>query len=77
MTVDHIKQAISELSTDERYSIAAWIVEQEYDDWDKEMARDFSAGGRGYQLVQEVKREVNEENFSSLEEGLQTRRSRS
>lgn len=74
MSIDAIKEAITQLPDDERGSLVAWIMEQEYDDWDKEMARDFSPGGRGYHLVDAIDREIEEGKFTSLEQGLESRR---
>jgi hypothetical protein len=58
MTVDDIKQAIAGLPGEERHSLAVWLNELEYDDWDKEMLKDFSPGGRGYHFVEKVQREI-------------------
>jgi hypothetical protein len=58
MTVDAIKQAITALPDTERHSLIAWLHELDYDDWDKQMVSDFSAGGRGAALVEKVKREI-------------------
>ncbi len=77
MTVDSIKQAISALSEEERGSLAAWIVEQDYDEWDKEMMRDFSPGGRGEHVVKAVEREIRDGKFTRFEERLRTDRNQS
>lgn len=45
MTVEAIKDAIQQLPEEERTSLAAWLNEMEYDEWDKEMVTDFSPGG--------------------------------
>ncbi len=68
--MDAIKEAIAELPEDERHSLAAWLNEIEYDDWDKQMVKDFSPGGRGMAWVEKVKREIAEGKATSLEEGL-------
>jgi hypothetical protein len=46
MTIDAIKEAIQHLPKDQRSSLVGWPNEMEYDGWDKEMAADFSPGGR-------------------------------
>jgi hypothetical protein len=74
MTLEGIKEAISELSVDERDSLAAWIIEQDYDTWDRQMVTDFSPGGQGFHLLEKIKREVNEGNFTSLEQAIRTQR---
>jgi hypothetical protein len=38
MTVEAIKAAITQLPEDERRSLAAWLNELDYDEWEKEMS---------------------------------------
>jgi hypothetical protein len=38
-------------SQQERAPLAAWMIEQDYDEWGMEMARNFSPGGRGHQIA--------------------------
>jgi hypothetical protein len=73
MTVDDIKQAIAGLPGEERHSLAVWLNELEYDDWDKEMVKDFSAGGRGYHLVENVQQEIAGGKARSIDEDLARR----
>jgi hypothetical protein len=49
------RKAITELPDDERHSLAIWFNELDYDEWDREMVKDFSPGGRGYHLFERVK----------------------
>ncbi len=70
MTVDVIKEAISQLPDDERHSLAMWLNDLDYDGWDREMVTDFSAGGRGVALVEAITREVGQGKAVPLEEGL-------
>jgi hypothetical protein len=70
MTVEALKEAIVELPEDQRHSLSVWLNELDYDDWDKEMARDFSPGGRGMAWAEKVKREIAEGKALPLEEGL-------
>jgi hypothetical protein len=74
MTVEAIKEAIQQLPADERTSLAAWLNEIEYDEWDRQMVKDFAPGGRGAHLLQEVEQEIEAGNVTSLEEGLRRRR---
>lgn len=74
MTVDAIKEAISRLPDDERHSLAAWLNEFDYDDWDREMVTGFSAGGRGMSLIEAIKREVGQGKAVPFEEGLEQAR---
>jgi hypothetical protein len=73
MTVEEIKQVISELPGEARRSLATWLNELDHDDWDKEMARDFSPGGRGYHLLETVKSQLARGEARPLEEGLAER----
>ena len=70
MTVEALKEAIVGLSEEERHSLAAWINDFDYDDWDREMVKDFSPGGRGMAWAEKVKREIAEGKARPLEEGL-------
>ena len=71
MTVEAIKEAISQLPDGERHSLAAWLNELDYDDWDREMVADFSSGGRGMALVEAIKREIGQGKAIAFQEGLQ------
>ncbi len=70
MTVEAIKEAITELPEEDRTSLAVWLNELEYDEWDKEMVGDFAPGGRGYHLVEEIKREVADGKARPMDEAL-------
>jgi hypothetical protein len=74
MTVEAIKDAIQQLAEEERTSLAAWLNEMEYDDWDKQMVRDFSPGGRGMKWVEQVHQEVAEGKSRPMEQGFRQRR---
>jgi hypothetical protein len=74
MTVEAIKEAITGLPEQERHSLAVWLNEIDYDPWDKEMVEDFSPGGRGHHLVEQVKRDIAEGKARPIEEGFAARR---
>jgi len=74
MTVEAIKAAITQLPEDERHSLTAWLNELDYDEWDREMVKDFSPGGRGSNLVEKVKKSIAEGKALSMEEGFAARR---
>ena len=76
MNVEAIKEAIAGLPEDDRLSLAAWLNLQTMDDWDKEMERDFSPGGRGMAFYEQVQREIAEGNTRSIEEGFAERQHR-
>ena len=56
---------------DERHSLAAWLNELGYDDWDRKMVNDFQAGGRGMALVEAIKRQAGQGKAAPFEEGLE------
>jgi len=66
--------AITQLPEDERHSLAAWLNELDYDEWEKEMVNDFSPGGRGHHLVEKVKNDIAEGKARPMEEGFSARR---
>ncbi len=68
-SIDAIKEAIIRLPESERHALSGWIIELEYDDWDTQMAADFSPGGRGTSLVETVRRDIAEGNAAPLEDG--------
>ncbi len=68
MTVEAIKEAIAGLADEGCHSLSIWLNGLEYDDWDKQMATDFSPGGRGARLVEKVKANVAAGRFRPVEE---------
>jgi len=74
MTVEAIKDAIQHLPEDERTSLVAWLNEMEYDEWDKQMAKDFSSGGRGAAWAQQLKQEAAQADARPIESGFRQRR---
>jgi hypothetical protein len=74
VTVEAIKAVIAQLPEEERHSLATWLNELAYDDWDKEMVKDFSPGGRGHHLVEKLKREIAEGKTRPMDEGFAARR---
>jgi hypothetical protein len=80
MTVESIKDAIAKLDENDKVSLAAWLNLQTMDDWDRQMQRDFSPGGKGMDFLERVKREADEAaargKAEPLEVGLAKRRRR-
>ena len=78
MTLEAIKEAVVHLSEAEREQFAHWFEELAEEAWDKEIERDFAAGGRGAHLVEKIDREIDRAiasgTVTSLEEGLRVRR---
>ena len=70
MTVDDLKEAIVHLPEPERKKLADWLEEMEEDAWDREMESDFSPGGRGVHLLDEVKSDIAAGRTKPMEEFL-------
>jgi hypothetical protein len=54
MTLEAIKDAITELPVDEKTRLAAWLLQQDMKEWDRQIEEDFSPGGRGMMLLEEA-----------------------
>ena len=57
MSVEQIKQAINQLSFEERAELAAWLHGWKDDEWDEQMKRDI-AGGKLDAVLREVDDDV-------------------
>jgi hypothetical protein len=68
MTLEAIKQAIAELPDDDRAALAHWLNQQEMDDWDRQMQKDFTPGGRGTRLLKKVKADIRAGKFRPIDE---------
>lgn len=69
MSVESIKEAISGLPDEDQISLAAWLNLHTMDEWDRDMQRDFSPGGRGHHLVDRVKADIRAGKFRPMSEG--------
>jgi hypothetical protein len=76
MTVEDIKVAIAALPEQDKLSLAAWLNLQTMDDWDRQMQKDFSPGGRGAKFLEQVQREIDESSSQPIEQGFAKRRRR-
>ena len=74
MTVESIKEAIIHLSGPDREQLAEWFNELQEEEWDRQMEKDFSPGGRGAHILDDVERAIEAGNFTSLQDGLRQRR---
>ena len=70
MTLEAIKAAIAELPETERASLAAWLIRQEGQDWDRQIEADFSDGGSGIPLLEAWDSEIRAGGALPLEEFL-------
>lgn len=77
MTVDAIKEAIAELGAEEKASLAAWLIEQDAAEWDRQMEEDFSPGGAGMVLLEEAEAEVRAGRVKPMDEFLAEENERS
>jgi hypothetical protein len=77
MTLETIKQVITELSEEEKASLVAWLNELDAKAWDEQMERDFSEGGPGTTLVEAWDAEIQAGPSLPLEEFLAQRKSKS
>jgi hypothetical protein len=76
MSVEAIKEEISQLSADERNQLAEWLAELDERDWDRKIEEDFSEGGRGMPLLAELERELAEGKTRPIEEVCAERRAK-
>jgi hypothetical protein len=60
MTLAEIKNAIEELPEREKKALVSWLAALDRQAWDAEIARDFSPGGPGMELLKEVDRKVDQ-----------------
>ena len=70
MTLQAIKQPISELPEQDKTSLVAWLNEQEAKAWDKQIEEDFSEGGAGMALLEKWNAEIKTGRSVPLEEFL-------
>jgi hypothetical protein len=66
MTLAAIKDAIQGLSDEEKTALIDWLADVERELWDSQIARDFSPGGAGMDLLKEVDAEIERGNFKPL-----------
>ena len=55
MELAEIQRAIEELPREQQAALAAWLAEREQEAWDAEIERDFSPGGAGMKVLEEMK----------------------
>ena len=73
MTLEGIKQAISELPDGEMTSLVAWLNERDAKAWDKQIEEDFSEGGAGMTMLEKWDAEIKAGKSMPLEEFLAQR----
>jgi hypothetical protein len=76
MTLETIKEAITQLLPDEKARLAAWLLQQDTEAWDLQIQEDFSPGGRGMALLEEAQADVREGRARPMDEFLAEARGR-
>ncbi|MBZ5625910.1 MAG: hypothetical protein LAQ69_45555 [Acidobacteriia bacterium] len=59
MTLEAIKEAIVQLPEEERLALESWLAKA----WDAQIENDFSPGGAGMALLEEVDAQIEAGNF--------------
>jgi hypothetical protein len=73
MTLEAIKEAITELPDAEKVLLISWLNMQDAKAWDRQIEADFSEGGAGMALLQQWDAEIQSGKSIPLEEFLQKR----
>jgi hypothetical protein len=74
MDLAEIQQAIEELPKDQQAALAAWLTERDQAEWDAEIERDFSPGGTGIALLEQMKADASAGKFLPFEQGRPQKR---
>lgn len=61
MTLEAIQEAINRLPLEQQRLLVIWIQERDSQAWEEQLERDFSKGGRGMPLLEEVERQIAED----------------
>ncbi len=69
MDVAEIQRAIEALPKDQQAALAAWVSARDEAEWDAEIERDFSPGGAGIALLEEMKADARAGKFRPFEQG--------
>ena len=76
MGLEAIQQAITELPSDERRTLAEWLNRWEEAAWDQSIIADFAAGGRGEALLAELEQEIASGQSEPIVDGFIARQTR-
>jgi hypothetical protein len=68
MDLAQIQHAIEELPKEQQAELTAWLAERDQAEWDAEIERDFSPGGSGVALLEEMKADARAGKFRPFEE---------
>jgi len=73
MDIREIQSAIEGLPADQQRTLLDWLAERDQQHWDAQIEEDFSENGGGMQLLDRVKRQVQQGDSVPMQEG-RTRR---
>jgi len=76
MTIEAIKEAIAHLPPDQKARLAAWVLQQDLEEWDRQIQDDFSPGGRGMALLEEAQADAREGRSKPMDDFLAEARAR-
>ena len=71
MSLLEIQRAIEALPEEEQAQLATWVAERDSAAWDAEIAKDFSAGGAGNELLETVREQVRAGKSKPFSDGSQ------
>ncbi|MBI1940618.1 MAG: hypothetical protein HYS33_03820 [Acidobacteria bacterium] len=66
MTLPAIKSAIEGLPEEEKEALITWLLSRDRGEWDKQISEDFSPGGGGTSLLEEVDEAIDRGDFKPL-----------
>ncbi len=66
MNLTRIKSAIEGLDEEEKAVLITWLVSRDRKAWDEQIAEDFSPGGRGAKLLEDVDSAIDRGDFKPL-----------
>jgi hypothetical protein len=58
VSIEGIKELIERLPPDDQAALASWVAERDARAWDAQIEQDFSPGGVGMALLEEVDRQI-------------------
>jgi hypothetical protein len=70
MTIEAIKEAIADLPPDEKARLAAWVLQLDLEEWDRQIQDGFSPGGRGMAMLEEAQAHARAGRSKPLDEFL-------
>jgi len=69
MDLADIQHAIESLSPEQQGALLTWLAERDRTHWDAELDQDFSEGGPGFRLLEQVKGRIRRGESLPMSEG--------